>query len=120
MLLPTHPKQALPQKIFAFLRIFIFFFSFSLILLTNSSLKSVKAVFFLIEKRLHRLLLYAFLPYTASVSSCVWALKRTLSSRWFFGVPKIHALAQKRKNARKFIFEVSKTSQFSYSDKRES
>ena len=28
VLLPTHPKQATPQKIIAFLRIFIFFFRF--------------------------------------------------------------------------------------------
>ena len=43
VLLPTHPKQALPKKIIAFLR--IFFYNFSLILLTNPSLKSLKAVF---------------------------------------------------------------------------
>ena len=28
MLLPTHPKQALAQKVIAFLRVFIFFFIF--------------------------------------------------------------------------------------------
>ena len=88
MLLPTHPKQALPQKIIAFLRIFIFVFRFSLILLTNSSLKSVKAVFFLIEERLHRLLLYAFLPYTASISSCVLGAQKNPHRDGSFEYPK--------------------------------
>ena len=67
---PTYPPKTGPTpKDHCLSENLYFLFSFSLILLTNS-LKSVKAVF-LIEERLHRLLLYAFLPYTASISSCV-------------------------------------------------
>ena len=44
VLLPTHPKQALP-KIFYCLSENLFFLNSSLILLTNPSLKSLKAVF---------------------------------------------------------------------------
>ena len=49
VLLPTHPNQALPQKIIAFLRIFVFVFYFSLILLTNSFFKIIKRFILLDE-----------------------------------------------------------------------
>ena len=60
--LPTHPKRALSnqKKFIASLR--IFFLNSSLILLTNNSLKSLKAVFSS-KKGYRELLLYAFLPY---------------------------------------------------------
>ena len=62
MLLSTHPKQVLPQKNIAFLKIFFFFFFFFSNSLHEPFLKINKSCI-LIEERLQRLLLYAFLPY---------------------------------------------------------
>ena len=67
--LPTqnrpYPKRSLPfwESLFSF-----FVFSNSV---NKLFFKISKSCIVLIEERLHRLLLYAFLPYTASISSCV-------------------------------------------------
>ena len=58
MLLPTHPKQALPQKINCLSEIFLDFFSNSV---NKLFFKIIKGCI-LIEERLQRLLLFAFLP----------------------------------------------------------
>ena len=59
VLLPTHPKQALPQIIYCLSENLFF----PLIFCINKPFFKIIKSRILIEERLQRLLLYAFLPY---------------------------------------------------------